>query len=157
MGKRWTDKEDTILLFILRSRPDATYAEIAEVLHRTELSVRARCIRIRNQGVYIPQNNSNWTATDHRRVKELAEKHTIEQIAEMMGRSVSAVRCYCHRKGIITNKQERLAIYNRVLVLRNTLPWCRTTEVINKEFKTNYTAAGLSSMVKHYSSWFHAS
>ena len=50
MGKRWTDKEDTALLFILRSRPDATYAEIAEVLHRTELSVRARCIRIRNRG-----------------------------------------------------------------------------------------------------------
>lgn len=100
MGKRWTDKEDETLLLILSTSPKASYKEVARCMNRTPCSIRARYIKLRKRRGDLPPRGGVYTPEERVRVATLAKKHTLKEIAEIMNRSVHAIRCYCFRNKI---------------------------------------------------------
>lgn len=150
MGRRWTPAEDATLLRILKTLPDASYAEVAQSMNRSPKSVWARSLRLRRKERSLPTRMPSYTQEEKRRLIQLAETHTLAEIAEELGRSVHSVRCYCHRNGIMINKLKRLAVCNRVNQLRDKLDWKDLTKQINKEFKTHYTPASLGRLLSYH-------
>lgn len=155
MGKRWTDKEDETLLYILKTQPALSYVEIAERMNRTAHSVHARIMRLRKRGRKIALRGSVLNELDKHRIRLLADAHTLTEIAEIVDVSVHAVRNYCHRNNIMVNKLRRMAIYNRVLQLRDKKAWEDVVSLINKEFKTRYTAMSLGRQVNEVRKWMN--
>nr|DAH94123.1 MAG TPA: Pre-mRNA-splicing factor spp42, Pre-mRNA-splicing factor, U2/U5/U6, Lariat, RNA BINDING [Caudoviricetes sp.] len=100
MGKRWTDKEDETLLLILSTSPKASYKEVARSMNRTPCSIRARYIKLRKQRGDLPPRGGVYTPEERVKVAALAKKHTLNEIAEIMNRSIHAIRCYCFRNNI---------------------------------------------------------
>lgn len=100
MGKRWTDKEDETLLLILSTSPKASYKEVARSMNRTPCSIRARYIKLRKQRGDLPPRGGVYTSEERVKVAALAKKHTLNEIAEIMNRSIHAIRCYCFRNNI---------------------------------------------------------
>lgn len=153
MGKRWTDKEDETLLLILKTQPLLSYVEIAKQIDRTPHSVHARIMRLRKRGQKIALRGSVLNELDKHRIRLLADVHTLTEIAEIVGVSVHAVRNYCHRNNIMVNKLRRMAIYNRVLQLRDKKAWEDVVSLINKEFKARYTPMSLGRQVNEVRKW----
>lgn len=153
MGKRWTDKEDETLLLILKTQPLLSYKEIAEQIGRTTHSVHARIMRLRKRGQKIPLRGTILNTMDKYRIRLLADKHTLTEIAEIVDVSVHAVRNYCHRNGIMVNKLQRMAIYNRVTQINDKMPWEDVVSLINKEFKARYTPMSLGRQVNEVRKW----
>lgn len=100
MGKRWTDKEDETLLLILSTSPKASYKEVARSMNRTPCSIRVRYIKLRKQRGDLPPRGGVYTPEERVKVTALAKKHTLNEIAEIMNRSIHAIRCYCFRNNI---------------------------------------------------------
>lgn len=100
MGKCWTDKEDEALLLILSTSPKASYKEIARCMNRTPCSIRARYLKLRKRRGDLPPRGGAYTPEERTRIAMLAKKHSLNEIAEIMNRSIHAIRCYCFRNKI---------------------------------------------------------
>lgn len=102
MSTRWKPAEDEVLLQAIKTG-SMTTEEIAQELGRTQKAVWARTKQLKIAGLlddrkYVARKMSTvtaWTAEQEQQLIEYyaSEYLTIEQIGELMGRSLGSVRC----------------------------------------------------------------